>query len=85
MGSKNGRSELEFGLNQLTRSLITENAVFNLFIDHIVDRLFGEEAANLLNVEPKNKKMMEYRGGASLPVFLQYIGLFRIYRPTIKK
>lgn len=66
------------------RRLVAENTKFNLYFEHIVDHMSGEDVPNFLVVEPKARSDKMVTGVAILPIYNEQVGLVRIYRPPLR-
>lgn len=75
---------IEDKLETVSKRLVAENTKFNIYFEHIVDRVSGDEVPNFLIIEPKVRSEHHVTGVAILPVHDNQIGLVRIYRPPFK-
>jgi 8-oxo-dGTP pyrophosphatase MutT (NUDIX family) len=71
-------------LETVSKRLVAENTKFNVYFEHIVDRVSGDEVSDFLVVEPKVQGENRVTGVAILPVFNNKVGLIRIYRPPLR-
>ena len=72
------------GVEVKSRRLVAENTKFNVFFEHIIDRVSGDDVPNFLIVEPKTRSEDLVTGVAILPILNGQVGLVRIYRPPVK-
>jgi ADP-ribose pyrophosphatase len=71
-------------MRTIKKKLMCENSKFNIFFEHVVDKVNGLEVKDFLVVEPKTTNKNGISGVALLPIKGRQVGLIKMYRPPIK-